>query len=148
VPGFGFSREAFGPIAQRGAWASLWAGALALGWHFDLLPCPWASLLGIPCPGCGLGRAAALLLRGELGSALLLHPLSPVLVPLVLATAARAAFVHVRGASSVAPPVSPALRRWQSTLGCLLAGLVLALWGARFLGAFGGPVRVISAWGH
>ena len=148
MPEFGFSREAFGPVAQRGLHASLCGAALALGWHFELWPCPWASLFGIPCPGCGLSRAAALLIHGDLHSALLLHPLSPVLVPLVLAAALRAAFVHVRGASAVAPPARVGLRRWQNWLGCLLAGLVLALWGARFLGAFGGPVRVISVWGH
>ena len=90
-------------------------------------------------------------MHGDLESALLLHPLSPVLVPLVLAAAVRAAFVHVRGASAVVPPAKLGLhswQSWQSWLGCLLAGLVLALWGARFLGAFGGPVRVISVWGH
>ena len=86
-------------------------------------------------------------MHGDVERALVLHPLSPVLVPLVLAAAARAAFVYVRGARAVAAPRS-GLRRWQSGLGYLLVGLVLALWGARFLGAFGGPVRVISLWDH
>ena len=144
----GFSRTAFGPVALRGAQASLLAMALGLGWYFELLPCPWASLLGIPCPGCGLSRAASLLLHGELERALLMHPLSPLLVPLVLSAAIRAGFVHVRGPVPAAQPVGLALRRWQGLLCGLLACLVLALWGARFLGAFGGPVPVISIWQH
>lgn len=145
----GFSRAAaFGPVAQRGAQASLCATALGLGWYFELLPCPWALLLGVPCPGCGLSRAAALLLHGQLEGALQLHPLSPLLVPLVLAAALRAGFVHVRGPLPAAHPVRLALRRWQGPLFGLLACLVLALWGARFGGAFGGPVQVISLWAH
>lgn len=142
----GFSRTAFGPVAQRGVQASLVATALGLGWYFELLPCPWALLLGIPCPGCGLSRAASLLLHGEWERALLLHPLSPLLVPLVLAAALRAGLVHVRGPVPPAHPVGLALRRWQGPLFGWLACLVLALWGARFLGAFGGPVPVIPIW--
>lgn len=133
-------------MQRRAASALFCAAALGLAWHFDLLPCPWASLLGIPCPGCGLSRAAALLVRGDLEGALRLHPLSPLLVPLVLAVTARAAFEHVRGAAPSRS--SPALRRSESVLWCLLGGLVLAVWAARFFGAFAGPVRVISAWGH
>lgn len=147
VPNVGFSREALGPVARRAANAWFWGAALALGWHFELLPCPWASLFGIPCPGCGLSRAAALLVHGDLQGALRLHPLAPLLVPLLLAVSARAAADYVLGTALAARPTSLALRRAQGVLACLLAVLVLSVWMARFLGAFGGPVRVISAWG-
>ena len=40
--------------------------------------------LGLPCPGCGVTRGLAHLLQGDLGRAMALHPLSP----LVLADAA------------------------------------------------------------
>ena len=145
----GFYREAFGPIARRAADAAFCGAALGLCWHFDLLPCPGAALFGVPCPGCGLSRAASLLLHGDLQGALLLHPLSPVLVPLVLAAATRAAFEHVRGAAPAVHTGRAArgLRRSQRLLSWLLVGLVLVVWAARFLGAFGGPVQVISAWG-
>jgi hypothetical protein len=37
--------------------------------------CPFALLTGTACPGCGLTRAVAWLVRGDLGAALSLHPL-------------------------------------------------------------------------
>lgn len=40
--------------------------------------CPFALVTGTACPGCGLTRAAGFLVRGDLGSALALHPLIPV----------------------------------------------------------------------
>ncbi|HKO94016.1 MAG TPA: hypothetical protein VJU61_22835, partial [Polyangiaceae bacterium] len=96
----------------------------------------------------GLSRAARRLFDGDLSGALLLHPLSPVVVPLVLAVCARAACQHVLGGAPASCRVSPALRRAESVLAWWLAGLVLAVWAARFLGAFAGPVRVISLWAH
>ena len=37
--------------------------------------CPSALVTGTACPGCGLTRAAAAIVRGDLGAALALHPL-------------------------------------------------------------------------
>ena len=34
------------------------------------IPCPFHALTGLHCPGCGMTRAAALLLRGDLAGAL------------------------------------------------------------------------------
>lgn len=34
--------------------------------------------LGVPCPGCGLGRSIAATLHGDLTAAFALHPLGPV----------------------------------------------------------------------
>lgn len=41
--------------------------------------CPSRLLLGLPCPGCGMTRAVAALLRGDLAGAFILHPWAPVL---------------------------------------------------------------------
>jgi hypothetical protein len=38
------------------------------GWR-----CPFFQATGIPCPGCGLGRAAVLLLRGHFRDSLHMH---------------------------------------------------------------------------
>lgn len=37
--------------------------------------CPFALITGTACPGCGLTRAAAALIRGDIGAAMALHPL-------------------------------------------------------------------------
>jgi len=43
------------------------------GWQ-----CPIHSTLGIPCPGCGLSTAMALLIKGDLQSAIHTHAFAPV----------------------------------------------------------------------
>lgn len=37
--------------------------------------CPFALVTGTACPGCGLTRAAASLVQGDIGTAMALHPL-------------------------------------------------------------------------
>ena len=46
--------------------------------------CPVQRLTGVPCPGCGLSRAAASVLRGDLAGAFRLHPMIYVLPPVFL----------------------------------------------------------------
>jgi hypothetical protein len=65
-------------IESRGlAWTLLLCGAaqatlVSAGWPG--WPCPVQQGLGLPCPGCGLSRALAALLRGEWQAALAIHP--------------------------------------------------------------------------
>ncbi|PKN94845.1 MAG: hypothetical protein CVU44_03295 [Chloroflexi bacterium HGW-Chloroflexi-6] len=52
------------------------AGALLVGLHLAGLPgwaCPFKSLTGIPCPGCGLTTATGELLRGQFLASLNSH---------------------------------------------------------------------------
>ncbi|MBN2415222.1 DUF2752 domain-containing protein [bacterium] len=44
----------------------------------SLWVCPVWTCAGIPCPGCGLGRAMVLFIRGEVIAALELHAFAPV----------------------------------------------------------------------
>jgi len=41
--------------------------------------CPFALLTGVACPGCGMTRALAFLVRGQLGQAVRYHPVAPLL---------------------------------------------------------------------
>jgi hypothetical protein len=52
----------------------VWLTAMGLpGWQ-----CPIRSLLGVPCPGCGLSTAMALLLQGQWGEAMSVHAFASV----------------------------------------------------------------------
>ncbi len=52
-------------------------GVLALAHPGDDGPtlCPFAILTGVACPGCGMTRAAASLVRGDFGTAGSYHPM-------------------------------------------------------------------------
>lgn len=41
--------------------------------------CPFALFTGTACPGCGMTRAGAALLRGDFATAMTLHPLAPLI---------------------------------------------------------------------
>lgn len=53
--------------------------AVTLGWN-----CPVQHFTGVPCPGCGLSRAAMALLRLDFDAAFRYHPMVFVLPPVVL----------------------------------------------------------------
>lgn len=95
----------------------------------------------MPCPGCGLTRAALALLHGDLAAALRFHPLAPLLVPLFAFAMAKVLVDYVR-----AEPPRPAATWWTSRAATLVASallvIVLGVWLARFAGYFGGPVPV------
>jgi hypothetical protein len=103
--------------------------------------CPTATLFGIPCPGCGLTRATLALFRGDVGTAFQLHPLVFVLMPLVVGLSLNTAYEYVRGPRPTANPGLVTSRVASLAAAVLLAGM-LGVWGARFLGYFGGPVPV------
>jgi hypothetical protein len=134
------------PTVRGAGWSRLppWtllAGLAALG-YMEILPCPFAAFLSLPCPGCGLSRAARQLLAGDVQGALALHPLSPLVIPLV----AVGALWVVRGPSGGSMLHSAARTRVAlevvDTTSVILAALLIGVWIARFLGAFGGPVPV------
>ena len=104
--------------------ASWFATCLA---GLSLFPCPLRIAAGVGCPGCGLGRSMAALVRFDLREALELHALGP-LVMLALGAIGLAAFGPeawrerlVRFGSWLARPVP--------TVG--LFAIVLSYWLAR-----------------
>jgi hypothetical protein len=101
--------------------------------------CPTALFFGVPCPGCGLTRATLALFAGNVGEALRLHPLVPILLPVFLLAVGHAALEYVRGP---APRLRRSLfsGRWVTPVALVLGAVMLGVWGLRFAGYFGGPV--------
>ena len=128
--------------------------AAALGGIFTLIVfarvpfCPMASVLGIPCPGCGLTRATLALARGDLRQAFALHPLVFVLSPLFIVAVSNTLLNFVRGPSAHYKPTPWLATRTATLLASALLVATLGVWGARFLGYLGGPapVQTFSAW--
>lgn len=102
--------------------------------------CPFALVTRHPCPGCGLTRATLALAQGDVQEALRLHPLSPVVAPLVIAALAYNAVTYVKDGRVAA--AESAQGPWVTRIGVALAAAMLSVWIARFFGAFGGPVPV------
>lgn len=59
--------------------------------------CTFHRLTGFHCPGCGMTRAAAALLHGEVAAAFRLNPVGILLLPLALAGLAIELLGWVRG---------------------------------------------------
>lgn len=91
--------------------------------------CPFALLTGMACPGCGMTRAGAALVRGDLVAAWEFHPLI-VLVATWLAGAWLVALLRERG-SEVRIPVQIINRLLNLTgLALILTWLVRMMTGA------------------
>lgn len=112
--------------------------------------CPLASVFGVPCPGCGLTRATLALAHGDVHHALELHPLVLVLAPLFIGAMSSAALGYLRGPRLERRTHGWVASRTVTALASLLMLATLGVWGARFLGYFGGPVKVetLDEWGR
>ena len=94
--------------------------------------CFFASILGIPCPGCGSSRAFLLLLQRQFGQAIRMHPL--ILVSLTILIAVPLYFFWAWQARKKdedwQPPLSP---RTARILLFSLAGLYLLVYLVRMI---------------
>lgn len=102
--------------------------------------CPVAAVTRVPCPGCGLTRATLALFQGHVVEALHLHPLSPIVGPLVIGGLIFGGLHFVRHGRW--PAQSGPSARWVAALGITLWVLLFGVWLLRFHGVFGGPAPV------
>lgn len=132
------------PLAVRVRRAGIAAGLLgflALLLSAKAVPCVFAHVLHVPCPGCGSTRAVVALARGDLVEVVRYNPFGPVL----------AIVLGVFGVQALASVLAHGDFRdaGEGRLGAALkygifviAALDVVLWIARFFGLFGGPVPV------
>jgi hypothetical protein len=139
----GLSSSALSPARpgalRRAGVASIGGAALLALLLSPIKVCLVAALLHVPCPGCGLTRAAIALVCGDFAGAFTLHPLSFALVPLLAAVAAVHVVRYVRTGTALG--ASPLPRAAEIASGALVV-LLIGVWVARLFGFFGGPVAV------
>ncbi len=121
--------------------------ALAVGTIGFLLSewtiCPFAVLTHHPCPGCGMTRATLALMQGHFSHAIRVHPLSPVVAPLVGFIGAEASIRYVIGrVPKWMQRLKQFIRLDATWPWAVLLAAVVGIWLARFAGAFGGPVAI------
>jgi hypothetical protein len=118
------------------AWALAGLAFVAFPWMPTV--CPLRLVFHVPCPSCGLTRAARDVLHGDLAAATHMHPLWWLVLPYVGALFALEAIDYVKKGTT---------GRWgqhrgMQATGVVILGLMIIVWGARAMGAFGGPVGV------
>jgi len=107
----------------------------------SLWECPIFHLLGIPCPGCGMSRAAGSLLHGEWKQSIAFHAFAPVFV-IALALVTGAALAPPRFRNHIIGKTDW-LERHTGIAGLLLLSLIV-YWLARLLILRSDFVRLIQ----
>ena len=102
--------------------------------------CVFAWLFHVPCPGCGLTRAATALLRGDVAAATRMHPLAVVVVPAWAISGRRMRTTFLARGEFVR--MDRWRGRWITATCTVLVVLLFGVWIARFCGYFGGPVAI------
>jgi hypothetical protein len=101
--------------------------------------CPTAGLMGIPCPGCGLGRATVAALGGHFSEAMRYHPLFFLVSPIYLVLLGSLGWQFVSGRAPRWPRLPD---RLVIVAAACLGVALIGVWVLRLLGALGGPVAV------
>lgn len=135
----GLSRLPSG-LARRAAIATAVLVGIGAFIALDFLPatCPTRLVLSVPCPTCGMTRAARAVLSGDFQTATALHPLWPIVFSYL---------AYVGGFQLVAYVREGAMRPGRAIpfgrpLGAVVVALLVLVWIARFFGWHGGPVDV------
>lgn len=119
--------------------AALMALAGSLVFVTSLPPlCPLRIVFGLPCPSCGLTRATRLAIGGDFAGATHMHPLWFVVLPFV----AGIAYVQITRYVWTGETTSFGDNVFVTRAAKVLLAVLIGVWIARFLGAFGGPCPV------
>ena len=112
----------WGPKAKAGL-AVAFGAALALVYAVDpsqhalTPPCPYLTMLGLACPGCGLTRATHALLHGDVARAFAFNPWAFVATP---ALVTFLVLPHLTGADRTA--------RLRTRISWVMLALTIAFW--------------------
>lgn len=136
------------PPPTRPSWGVAGLGiAIALLLLFGAFPtCLFKLAVGAPCPGCGLTRATIALLRLDFAEVWRLHPLAPLLGPLVGWMLLRPLLLRLGWVSSETGVLRGRALTWSVIAVVLLMWVVYV---ARLAGALGGhpdPVSLQDGW--
>jgi hypothetical protein len=97
-----------------------------------------------PCPGCGVTRSGANLVRGHFVRAVEYHPLGPLLIPLIAALGLLA--LAPRGWREVVRAAVLRRTRWLRPLYIAAVGAFLGYGAARWLGVVLGLLSFPARW--
>lgn len=98
----------------------------ATGWA---VPCPFRTVTGLLCPGCGVTRMCLALLRGDLAAAWTANPGLMLALPLMAALGGRLIWAYVCHARRL-PRGWEQAALWILVLWLVGWGVVRNLWGA------------------
>lgn len=119
------------PRARNGIIVLLIAGGFLVNFFWPLISgsgndmgfCPFRYITGIPCPGCGMGRATNLLFHGNLIDSLAMHPLA---IAFLIACGVAVVWIVadiITGRDTFYPKLT---RPWPQTFRLLLMAIVTA----------------------
>ena len=132
------------PARTRAVRAALFLAALG-GFSFMLasaqVPCGFARIFHMPCPGCGSTRAMLALASGDLHGLVRYNPLAPFMTVLLVTLMVQA--IASLLATGTFRRVGDGVVGILVSRGALvIASLEVLVWIARFGGFLGGPVPV------
>ncbi len=130
--------------ARRFGRAAIFVGVLASATYLLAaahVPCGFARMFQIPCPGCGSTRAMLALAHGDLHGLVHYNPLAPLMTLLIVALATQA-LASVLATGTFRRVGDGAIGLVVSRGVMVVGALEVLVWIARFAGFLGGPVPV------
>ena len=113
------------------------AGVIAFA-YFVTWPCPVRFIIGVPCPACGITRAARLVVQGDFSEATHIHPRVWLVGPVVAAFAV----VEIVGFARTGEWGASRKVKGSKVVMITTAAIMFVVWVARFFGCFGGPAPI------